>query len=66
MGMILSDHDKGIHAEARRESFVLYDDFGDTFSVELLWSDLPELSYLVKQLVKEAKKRGVWSGPVWK
>lgn len=62
MGLILEDHGKGIHAESRRESFSLYGDYGEGFSVELEWKDLSEFSYLVKKLVTEAKRKGVWVG----
>lgn len=48
MGLILDDHGKGIHAEARSKSFSIYDDFGDGFSVELEWEKLPELAYLAE------------------
>lgn len=58
-GLILDDHEMGIHAEARRESFALYSDFGKDWSIELPWDDLRELSYLVRKL-EEAKRRGVW------
>ena len=56
MGYVLDDHDKGIHAEARRESFLLYDDFGHGFHLELDWSKLDELAFLVRRLVKYRKE----------
>lgn len=58
MGFILDDHEMGVHAEARRETFSLYADFGEDWSVELPWSDLPELRYLVDKLVRYAKDNG--------
>lgn len=62
MGLILNDHGKGIHAESRRESFSIYGDYGEEFRIELEWERLPEFSYLVKKLVAEAKRKGVWAG----
>lgn len=49
MGEILADNDKGVHAEARRESFVLFTDFGDQ-RLELPWDRLAEASALVARL----------------
>lgn len=62
MGLILDDHKKGVHAEARRESFSIYGDFGEGFDMELDWNDLPEVLYLVKKLVIHAKENGHWNG----
>ena len=56
MGLILDDHEMGIHAEARRESFTLFSDYGKDWNIELSWSDLPELAYLVRKLVRYAKE----------
>ncbi len=50
MGFIVTDHGKGIHGELRRESFTIFDDFGNGFSVELDLDQLDELAFVVKQL----------------
>lgn len=49
MGMILDTNGR-VHAEARRESFVIYDDFGKGFSVELEWDWLDDLEEAVREL----------------
>lgn len=62
MGFILDDHDKGIHAECRRESFVIFDDFGRGFSVELDNEQIDELKYLVDAVYNRIKQTAVKSG----
>lgn len=54
MGLILDDNDKGVHAEMRRESFVLFSDFGDD-RIELGYDKLDELKLLVDKIVEKRK-----------
>jgi len=62
MGLILdvkgsngkSDDSNRVHAEARRESFVILDDYGKGFSVELEWDWLPDLERAVAALRRHA------------
>lgn len=49
MGCIMDDNNKGIHAEAKRDSFALHTDFGRE-SMELDWEQLDELILLVHRL----------------
>jgi hypothetical protein len=49
MGMILKDNEKGVHAEACRETFKLFTDFGHQ-SIELDWEKLEETYNLVRRL----------------
>ncbi len=67
MGYLLSEAD-GIpgadtepHCEARRESFILYDDFGDEGHIEILYSDIPKirayLDYLEARRVASFRDR---------
>jgi hypothetical protein len=48
-----------IHAEARRRSFTLYDDFGKGFSVELDWEDLDDMHRAVCSLKAYALLKGI-------
>lgn len=52
MGLIVKDHDKGIHGELRRESFVIFSDFGKEWEVELYLDELDELIYVLNQIKK--------------
>jgi hypothetical protein len=61
MGLILNDNNKGLHAEARRESFVLYTDMGED-SIELAWELLDELELLVTKLKTKRPPNGT-KGP---
>ena len=51
MGYILSEAEgidfEGLHGELRRESFVIYTDYGED-RIELLYSDLPKLVKLIQ------------------
>jgi len=47
MGLVLQG--EGLHAEARRESFVLYNNFGDN-RIELEWKLFDQLPLLVDRL----------------
>lgn len=50
MGVMMDDNNQGIHAEARKESFIICDDAGEHFSLELEWELLDELQMIVEQL----------------
>lgn len=52
MGLLLESVE-GLHAEARRESFVIYTDFGRE-RIELEWSKLPALVDLALALRERA------------
>jgi len=52
MGYIVDDHDKGVHGELRRESFLLFSDYGKEWSVELELDKLDEVAYVVGLLIK--------------
>ena len=53
MGFIVDEPDGSkIHGEARRESFVVYTDWGDT-RVELDWSEFNNLKYIIAELEKQ-------------
>ena len=59
MGMIMNTPDgSDVHAEARRESFTLYTDFGHE-RIELLWKDLPHLKTLLADLERHAPPQTV-------
>jgi hypothetical protein len=54
MGIILEVSPRErVHAEARRMSFVIYDDFGKGFSLELGWDDLAPLQRLFRVLKQD-------------
>lgn len=48
MGMILDDKEQGIHCEKRRESIVLYDDFGGQ-SIEMDFEQTREAVSLLQE-----------------
>jgi hypothetical protein len=50
MGFIIDDHDQGIHGELRRESFTVFSDFGNEFSVELPIGKLDEMIFVLHEL----------------
>lgn len=54
MGLIVDDHDLGIHGEMRRESFVLFSDYGKEFSLELDLDKLEEVLFVLGE-IKRAK-----------
>lgn len=54
MGFIIKDNGKGVHAEARRESFVIFTDHGDK-RIELSWNQLEELKLLLQRLEEHNK-----------
>ncbi len=58
MGFIVDDNDQGIHGECRRESFVIYDDLGIHWNVELKWDQLVELEYVLGQIRRQGEKLG--------
>lgn len=58
MGFIVRNNDKGIHGECRRESFVIYGDFGADFHVELSWDKLSELEYVIANIRAFAERHG--------
>lgn len=58
MGLIVDDHDKNLHGEARRESFTLFSDFGKEWHIELDWEQLPELEFVLAQLRTVAERDG--------
>ncbi len=58
MGYILSSSEgvgSKVHAESKRESFVLYTDFGDD-SIELDWELLPQLIQSAQALQKHREE----------
>lgn len=50
MGLIVDDHDKGIHGELRGRSFTIFSDFGKEWSVELDLDQLDELIYVLNEI----------------
>lgn len=50
MGLIVDDNDKGVHGELRRESFVIYSDFGEDWRAEIDLRLLDELIYVLGQI----------------
>lgn len=62
MGLIL-DIEGEVRAEARRESFVLYDGFGAGFSLELAWDRLPHLKRALLALEEYTRRKGMDLGP---
>lgn len=61
MGMILESSD-GLHAEARRYSFVVYTDRGER-RLELPWRCLTDLAILVDRLAAYHDETGVVPHP---
>ncbi len=51
MGIIVKDNANGVHGEARRESFVLFTDYG-CHSVEFYWKQMDELCQIIDRLKK--------------
>jgi len=60
MGLILHTGSL-IHAESRRTSFTLFDDFGNGFSIEFDKEYLPHLVAAVKVLEQNAREGKWWS-----
>lgn len=50
MGLIVDDHDKGIHGELRRESFAVYSDLAEDWHVELDLDKLDELLFVLREI----------------
>lgn len=50
MGVIVDDHDQGIHGELRRESFTIFSDYGKEFSQELPIEKLDEMIFVLHEL----------------
>lgn len=57
MGFIVKNNDKGVHGEARRESFTLFTGYGNQ-SIELNWSQLEEVEFVLNELKKERDRNG--------
>lgn len=58
MGMVNPNPKKKLHAEARRESFVIYTDFGDQ-RMELSWDKLVALDEHLKWLKNHAEQNNL-------
>jgi hypothetical protein len=57
MGLIVDDHDRGVHGELRRESFVLFSDFGKEWSVELDLAKLDEVLFVLNAIKNARDQR---------
>lgn len=57
MGLIVDDNGHGFHGELRRESFVLFTDFGKE-RIELLWAQFEEVEHVVAEIRRLAEKHG--------
>jgi hypothetical protein len=58
VGFIVDDNEKGLHGECRRETFVLYDDFGSGFYVELPWDKFAELEHIMANIRQQGQRTG--------
>ena len=50
MGLIVDDHEMGIHGELRSRSFTIFSDFGKEWSVELDLDKLDELLFVLNEI----------------
>lgn len=58
MGLVLDDSERGLHVEARRESFVIFSDYGKE-SIELEYNMLAELESLLSQIPNRPRQGGL-------
>lgn len=58
MERILEDKNEGLHVETRRESVVIYTDFGDQ-RVEIPYRNLDELETLIAEAKRRAHDVGI-------